>query len=153
LCLLASQNSDGGNLSIETSEEEINTLSIFPTVKMFHYAWDWGPAYPSSDGTVIVKYLHKKTTIPHLRYKKFFSLAGAEQAIIYNDEEAYVKINALNDNWKPFSETKAYDYLCNHIEEVKAKAIEAIPAAKEATNIVVEHGYEVIGDVNGNDVR
>ena len=146
--LLASQNGGGGNLSIESGEEDTeNTLTIISTFKM--YAVSPFDSYPVTDGTLYVEYRHRRIAYSQLNYKGS-SFAKKEDAILVDiNKNAYIKVDELSSGSTEFfsygsnniyTYDDAYKNINSHIEEVKAKAIEAIPEAKEATNIVVKHG-------------
>lgn len=109
--------------------------------------WAYSPfnSYPITDGTLYVEYRHRKITYSQLNYKDS-SFAKKEDDILLDiNKNAYIKIDDLSTGDRQFlyfpdEGDEGYKNINSHIEEVKAKAIEAIPEAKEATNIVIEHG-------------
>lgn len=120
-------------------------MTIVSTFKM----WAVSPfdSYPVTDGTLHVKYEHGRVDYSQVKYKDFI-LATKENAVLLDiNKDAYIKIDNLSTGDRQFLYSsdggdEGYKNINSHIEEVKAKAIEAIPEAKEATNIVVEHEAE-----------
>lgn len=146
--LVPSQNGDSGNLYIERGEKDTeNTLTVVSTFKM----WAVSPfdSYPVTDGTLHVKYEHRRVAYSQVKYKDFILAFKENDVLLDINKNAYIKVDDLSTGSRQFlysyfvdgtGDDEGYKDINSHIEEVKAKAIEAIPEAKEATNIVVKHG-------------
>lgn len=123
----------------------MNTLTIVSTFKM----WAVSPfdSYPVTDGTLHVKYEHYRVAFSEVKYKDFTLAKRVDDVLLDINKDAYIKLDDLSTGSRQFlydsdGKDEGYKNINSHIEEVKAKAIEAIPEAKEATNIVVRHGAE-----------
>lgn len=108
-----------------------------------------------------MQYRHSRIAYSQVKYKDFTLVTREDKTLLDIYKDAYIKINELSSENKGFdcniisnftydeksvsydsysaSDTR-YKDIYSHIAEVKAKAIEAIPEAKEATKIVVKHG-------------
>lgn len=115
-------------------------MTIVSTFKM----WAVSPvdSYPVTDGTLHVKYEHRRVAYSQVKYKDFILAFKENDVLLDINKDAYIKIDKLSSGSTEFCSEDAYKNINSHIEEVKAKAIEAIPEAKEATNIVVEYEPE-----------
>ena len=125
----------------------MNTLTIVSTFKMWKYSPFAGDGYPVTDGTLHVKYEHYRSAYSQVKYKDFILAERTDDVLLDINKAAYIKIDDLSTGDRQFlydsdGKDEGYKNINSHIEEVKAKVIEAIPEAKEATNIVVEHGAE-----------
>lgn len=125
----------------------MNTLTIISTFKM----WAVSPfdSYPVTDGTLYVEYKHRRVAYSQVKYKGRPLDYEEDKMLLDINKNAYIKVDDLSTGSRQFlysyfvdgtGDDEGYKDINSHIEEVKAKAIEAIPEAKEATNIVVEHG-------------
>lgn len=99
-------------------------------------------SYPVTDGTLYVQYRHSRIAYSQVKYKDFTLVTRENDVLLDINKDAYIKIDKLSSGSTEFCSEDAYKNINSHIEEVKAKAIEAIPEAKEATNIVVEYEPE-----------
>ena len=106
-------------------------------------------SYPVTDGTLHVRYKHNRVFSSQLKYKDFdiFAASSKDKTLLDINKDAYIKVDDLSTGDRGFNydsdgKDEGYKNINSHIEEVKETAIEAIPEAKEATNIVVEHGAE-----------
>ena len=121
-------------------------MTIISTFKM--YAVSPFDSYPVTDGTLYVEYRHRRIAYSQLNYKGSSFAKKTDDVLLDINKNAYIKVDDLSTGDRQFlyysdnenKEDEGYKNINSHIEEVKAKAIEAIPEAKEATNIVVEHG-------------
>lgn len=143
---MLSQSRDSRNLSIESGEEDTeNTLTIASTFKMWKYSPFAGDGYPVTDGTLYVEYKHRRVAYSQLNYKDSSFAKKEDDILLCINKNAYIKKDDLSTGDRQFLYSsdegdEGYKNINSHIEEVKAKAIEAIPEAKEATKIVVKHG-------------
>lgn len=112
--------------------------------------------YPVTDGTLHVEYRHRRVAYSQVKYKGRPLDFEEDKILLDINKNAYIKIDELSSGSTGFyrdasgsinvyTYDDAYKNINSHIEEVKAKAIEAIPEAKEATNIVVK--YEAEGSI------